>query len=408
MARSHPPIILFDDGLGRFGPLTDLRASFELRSGALSNIERLAPVAALWSAPDLAPLLDARHSLPVNRIPEGVGEVLLLNGRLLDARRFVDATTPLFEKRSGHLVAARLSAAAALRWLEHGDLSGAAGRVEEDGTLLAARPWDLLEPSSFAARIADDVRQRFASLPSLATRAGVTVIGAAPALAHSSATVLPGVIIDAQEGPVVIDEGATIRPGAVLVGPTFIGARSIVAERALLKARTVIGPHCRAAGEIGNTIFQGFSNKAHDGHLGDSFVGEWVNLGAGTTNSNLLNTYGEVTLRLEADAPLERSGRQFLGSIIGDHAKTAILTRLTTGCVIGTGAMIATSVFAPAFVPRFAWLTDDGSRLYRFEKFIEVARAVWSRRGVTMPPAMEARLRALHKRSRGTWPTASA
>jgi UDP-N-acetylglucosamine diphosphorylase/glucosamine-1-phosphate N-acetyltransferase len=195
-----------------------------------------------------------------------------------------------------------------------------------------------------------------------------------------------------------------VRPFAVLVGPCVVCEGSIVAEHARLKASTVIGPRCRVGGEIGGTIFQGSSNKAHDGHLGDSFVGEWVNIGAGSDNSNLLNTYGEVIVRLESDGGLVRTGRQFWGSVIGDHVKLAIGTRLMTGTTIGTGAMVALSRPPATLVPRFAWLTDgaEGPRSYRFDKFMETARAMMSRRGDAPTPEVEARLRELHARATGS------
>ena len=152
----------------------------------------------------------------------------------------------------------------------------------------------------------------------------------------------------------------------------------------------------RLGGEIGGTSIVGYSNKAHDGHLGDSIVGEWVNLGAGTDNSNLLNTYSEVPVRLEPDGPRERTGRIFFGSVIGDHVKCAIGTRLMTGTVLGTGAMVARSTPPPSTVRRFAWLTDDGERSYQIGKFVEVARTVMARRSLVPGPAYLERLGSLH------------
>jgi hypothetical protein len=143
-------------------------------------------------------------------------------------------------------------------------------------------------------------------------------------------------------------------------------------------------------------IFQGYSNKSHDGHLGDSWVGEWVNFGAGTTNSNLLNTYGEVVMRLEADGRLCRTGLTFLGAIVGDHAKFAINTRIMTGSVVGTGAMIATTAAPPATVGRFAWLTDRASRTYRLEKFIDATTRMMARRNQVPSDAYIDALKALY------------
>ena len=166
-------------------------------------------------------------------------------------------------------------------------------------------------------------------------------------------------------------------------------------------ARAVIGPQCRAAGEIGSAIFQGFSNKAHDGHLGDALLGEWVNLGAGTVNSNLLNTYGEVAMRLRPSGALERSGRQFMGCIVGDHAKTAIGTRIMTGSSVGTGAMWAAGAAISGTVGSFAWVTDDGERRFRLDKFTDIARTVMARRGVVPGAAYLERLTALHAAGQG-------
>lgn len=401
MALRPPPIILFDDGLGRFGPLTDLRASFELRTGALTTAERWQEASTLWATPGLVDLVRSRQSRLVNELPPEGDDMLLVNGRVRDhasveLNPLLGGAGVLIETRSGHVLAARLPRRDAIRFLESGEVPAGATRTELAGERLFGRPWEVLDPAALNANIGQDIAARFGSLPRISKRDGVTVIGSNPAVAHAEATVSPGVIVDAEAGAVAIDSKASIRPGAVLVGPCFIGAGTIVAERTLIKARTVIGPHCRVAGEIGSTIFQGYSNKAHDGHLGDSFIGEWVNLGAGTTNSNLLNTYGEVTLRLDPESPIERTGRQFVGAIIGDHAKTAILTRLPTGCVVGTGSMIATTAFAPSLVPRFSWMTDEGHRLYRFEKFLEVAATVWARRGATPADAMIDALRRLH------------
>jgi UDP-N-acetylglucosamine diphosphorylase/glucosamine-1-phosphate N-acetyltransferase len=197
-----------------------------------------------------------------------------------------------------------------------------------------------------------------------------------------------------ESGAIVIDEHATIRPGATIVGPAYIGPHVTILERALIKAHTAIGPWCKVSGEIGGTIFQGFANKGHDGHLGDSWIGEWVNLGAGTNNSNLLNTYTEVFAKAP-DGVNERTGLQFLGAIIGDHVKTAISTRIMTGAILQTGGMFAQAAAVAGTTPRFAWSTDAGLRTFRIDKFLETARAMMTRRNVALSDAGEALLRSL-------------
>jgi UDP-N-acetylglucosamine diphosphorylase/glucosamine-1-phosphate N-acetyltransferase len=220
-------------------------------------------------------------------------------------------------------------------------------------------------------------------------------------LVHASARVDAFAVLDSSHGPVLIDRDAHIGAHAVLQGPVYVGPGTIVAPGALLKARTVIGPRCRAAGEIGATVMQGESNKAHDGHLGDAIVGRWVNLGASTVNSNLLNTYGEVSMRVDPDAPIERTGRQFMGCIIGDHVKTAIGTRIMTGTTLGTGSMIACSAPPPTSTPRFSWLTDDGAKVHRLDRFLATAEVVMKRRNETMHPGERAEIEALHAKAAG-------
>ena len=211
---------------------------------------------------------------------------------------------------------------------------------------------------------------------------------------HPGASLLPGVVLDASMGAIRIEEGAVIHPNAVLIGPCWIGKESRVYEHTLIRMNTSIGPMCKVSGEIGGTIFQGYSNKCHTGHLGDSVIGEWVNFGAGTSNSNLLNTYGEVIVT-NLDGKRYKTERQYVGCFIGDHVKFAIETRIMTGTIVGTGAMIASSAPVPSPTQRFAWLTDKGERQYQIEKFLDVAKTVMKRREQELDSATEAMLRSL-------------
>ena len=218
-------------------------------------------------------------------------------------------------------------------------------------------------------------------------------------LYHSTSHISPTVIFDSTSGPIVIDARATIRPRALLIGPCYVGQDSIVLDLATIRPGTCIGPHCKVNGEVGGTIFQAFSNKAHDGYVGDSYIGEWVNLGAGTTTSNLLNTYSEVIAKVSPKGSHERTGQTFLGSIIGDHTKTAICTRLMTGTIIHTGSMIAATGGASGCIAPFSWMTDDGVRQFRLEKFIDVLKAAMARRAKTPSPDYLSRIKELHARS---------
>jgi hypothetical protein len=154
------------------------------------------------------------------------------------------------------------------------------------------------------------------------------------------------------------------------------------------------GPQCRLHGEISTTVFQGYANKSHDGFVGHSVIGEWVNLGAGTITSNLKNTYGPV--RLDVGAERVDTGRTNVGALIGDHVKTAIGTLLGTGSVVGTGANLFGDPRSPKYVAPFAW-GDDGTRL-SLPAFLAVARRVLPRRGVTVDDATDRALTALYQR----------
>jgi UDP-N-acetylglucosamine diphosphorylase/glucosamine-1-phosphate N-acetyltransferase len=188
----------------------------------------------------------------------------------------------------------------------------------------------------------------------------------------------PGCVLDASKGPVMVSAGASIGANSIVSGPCWIGAHAKVRPLTQIREGTSIGPGCTVGGEVSHSIMLGHSNKAHEGFLGHSYLGKWVNFGSGTTTSNLKNTYGEI--RAPVAGREVATGRQFLGSVVGDHSKTAILTRLSAGTYVGFSSMIAIAGTAPRFLPSFTFLTDSGPKPYRMDKAIEVTRRVFSRR----------------------------
>jgi UDP-N-acetylglucosamine diphosphorylase / glucose-1-phosphate thymidylyltransferase / UDP-N-acetylgalactosamine diphosphorylase / glucosamine-1-phosphate N-acetyltransferase / galactosamine-1-phosphate N-acetyltransferase len=217
--------------------------------------------------------------------------------------------------------------------------------------------------------------------------AGSIVLGDPAAIAVHDAAVEPGVVFDVRNGPVVLESGAEVRSGARLEGPLWVGPNAHVLGGPI--RASAIGPRVNARGELSNCVFLGYGNKAHDGFVGHSVIGRWANLGAGTITSNLKNTYGRVRLDV-AGASLE-TGLQFLGSLIGDHAKTAIGTLLSTGTVIGTGASVFEGVRAPKYVPPFAWGGDGATRMTK-EGFLKIAGRVLPRRDVVVDEGTRALL----------------
>ncbi|HEX8910710.1 MAG TPA: hypothetical protein VF796_00020, partial [Humisphaera sp.] len=188
----------------------------------------------------------------------------------------------------------------------------------------------------------------------------------------------PGAVLDASRGPIVVEAGATVGANAVIQGPAHVGPHTKVMPLALVRPGTSIGAMCRIGGEVSNSIVHGFSNKAHDGYLGDSYLGRWVNFGAGTTTSNLKNTYGPITVR-HGDREF-LTGRRFLGALVGDHTKTGILSRFPAGAYVGFGCSIAASAIASNFYPSYSFVTDAGTEPYDLDKAIEVTRRVYARR----------------------------
>ena len=387
-------LILFDDGRSELGPLGDLRSSFEQRTGVFTGLGRAELVfglAAELHVPgddsDLAVERTGRSAVD----HDDPAAAILVNGRLLVGGR-IDAPDcgVVRTTESGEITVAHLAGEELAHFLATGTAGSA--RVEVDAAAVCFQlPWDLLE--GLGDRITGDTELIADGTP---IPQGVVVIGANRVTIGAGAVVLPTVVLDATEGPIAIGDGAEVRPGTVLRGPCSLGRGCVITDRSLIKQGTVLGPYCKVGGEVKNTIFQGFSNKGHDGHLGDALLGEWVNIGAGTDNSNLLNTYGEVLMRLEHDGSTRRTGRTFMGCILGDHVKLAIGTRVMTGTTIGTGSMVASSTPPPSFTRRFSWLTDADPKTYQWRKFSTVAETVMARRGITPGPAYLARLAALH------------
>jgi UDP-N-acetylglucosamine diphosphorylase/glucosamine-1-phosphate N-acetyltransferase len=408
--------IFFDDGLPELAPLTDLRSCVDVRTGALTTFERLCGalrlrVVGLRVPRALAGLTSKRHSEPVNvPVPHG-GPVLVINGRcVLPVPGTLDLKPgeAIVEEGSGHVVVAMLTPAAAESFLETGRLTGSATRTAPAPTLLS-RPWHVRRFRDEALRIdlglLETVERGALTSTQEPERShrydpGVLHVGG-NAVLQAGAKVYAGATLDSEHGPIHIAEHAVVRPGAILIGPCYVGPHSIVLERATIRAGTAIGPWCKVNGEVGGTIFQGYANKSHDGYVGDSYIGEWVNLGAGTTTSNLLNTYGEIISRALPDGPNERTGETFFGAVIGDHVKTAICTRIMTGSVLHTGGMFATTAAVSGCVGAFAWATDAGVRRYRLDKFLEVARAAMGRRKVEPSGAYLERISELHRADNG-------
>lgn len=267
--------------------------------------------------------------------------------------------------------------------------SDAGDAVEVDGLLLRGT-WDLL--AALDKYLANDCLG-FQAGPHDPVPTGAIVLGDPGLILIHQAQVEPGVVFDTTHGAIVLEAGVEVRHGTRLEGPLYAGPRSrLLGDHIRFSS---IGPRCNVKGEVSNAIFTGYSNKGHDGFVGHTVLGHWVNLGAGTTTSNLKNTYGEV--QLELDGTRVKTGRQFLGSLIADHAKTAIGTMLPTGTVIGAGASVFGGGPVPKEVQPFAWGVDGDEKLH-LEGFLTIAERVMPRRDVEFTAARQAALSATWKK----------
>jgi len=217
----------------------------------------------------------------------------------------------------------------------------------------------------------------------------------------AGARVHPMVVIDAEDGPVYIDEGAEILPFTRVEGPCYIGKESILLG-AKCREGNSIGPMCRIGGEVEESIIHGHSNKYHDGFLGHAYVGEWVNLGALTTNSDLKNDYSTVSVMLNGRGAVD-TGSTKVGSLIGDHTKTSIGTLLNTGSYVGAMAIImATGKPLPKYIPSFSWFVEGVvTKGFGRRKLYETAQMVMRRRGSEWTQGEEAMWEAIFEITAG-------
>ncbi len=247
--------------------------------------------------------------------------------------------------------------------------------------------WDLV--GDLQIQLAEDIPLVGSRLSGAAIE-NATVIGKHSIYLETGAQIEPFVVLDASDGPILIRRGATIASFTRIFGPTYIGEDTHIAGDSIRGCS--IGDVCKVRGEISSTILLGHSNKGHTGFVGNSYLGRWVNFGAGTTTSNLKNTYGPVSLWTPDG--VRDTGLQFLGSLVGDHAKLGIGTMLTTGCVIGAGANVFGARVTPKVVPPFAWGEQEPWSRNEFPRFCEVTERMMERRHVSLAAKAKAQLEA--------------
>lgn len=241
------------------------------------------------------------------------------------------------------------------------------------------KPWEIFAQNG--KNIEHDFTLLTKNRNSAAIDASNQVINPSNIFIEEGASVLCS-ILNASTGPIYIGKGAEVMEGSMIRGPFALGEHSALKMGAKIYGPTTIGPESKVGGEVNNSVIFGYSNKAHDGFLGNSVIGEWCNLGADTNNSNLKNNYGQVKIWDMAQNNWQATGLQFCGLMMGDHSKAGINTMFNTGTVTGFCANIFDGGFPPKFIPSYSWGGQKNAPKFELEKAIEVASRVFERRGL--------------------------
>lgn len=263
-------------------------------------------------------------------------------------------------------------------------------RYFEESVLEIRYPWDIFQLNDKAIRLDIDLLTAGRSsqpLPDSNRHSG------SEQLFIEKGTRISHCIFNTDTGPIYIGEDAEIMEGSIIRGPFAAGKGACVKMGAKIYGATTIGPYCVAAGEIKNSVLMGYSNKAHDGYLGDSVIGEWCNLGAGTTNSNLKNTAGIV--KVWTPGGLAEAGRK-CGVLMGDYSRTAINTSINTGTVIGAACNVFGSGLTPRYIPSFSWGSEGVDR-YDFEKALRAINNWKQLKGASLQDTERVILEYVHR-----------
>jgi UDP-N-acetylglucosamine diphosphorylase/glucosamine-1-phosphate N-acetyltransferase len=393
-------LYFYDDARARqFEPFALTRPGSELRAGASlirKRWERATslPSAGFISSPHLAEFEEGKAPpavAPKSEIPAGS---IIINTRCVIP---LDLAVDRFDLLmcEGSACAVRLARALPVSQFADGSIDLGAIQTSLGGRKIPGRwmgeVWDFI--ATLPEQLAEDIPRRAKSLEATAL-SDATVIGSAGVFIEEGARIGPHVVLDATAGPILIRKGSVVAPFTHLLGPVAIGRDSqILGDRITASS---IGDHCKVRGELSNSILLGHSNKGHEGFVGHSYLGRWVNLGALTTTSNLKNTYGPV--QLWTPTGVRTTGQQFLGTLFGDHAKTGIGTMLSTGTVIGAGANVFESSIPPKVVPPFAWGFSEPYETYDVARFLVVAERVMARRQVELGDKARKQLTEAHKK----------
>ncbi len=375
-------IILFDaEEFNELLPLTYTRPVSELRLGILTITEKWA--LAFNQSPGFMTkdYLSEKYQLKIE------DDNLLINGSLLPNEKTIELLSELKQNEAliwyNHLLAARMDYEHVNTLAERHDFDHFTGIDISDKKFIKKvnHLWDLFQMNDSELR--SDFKLLTKGKISEKISSTNRVTGKNQLFIDEGAKI-ESAIINTNTGPVFIDKNAEIMEGAMIRGPFYLGENSVVKMGAKIYGATSIGKHCKIGGEINNVIFQNYSNKAHDGFLGNAVIGEWCNIGADTNNSNLKNNYESVKIWNFEQNRFINTGTQFCGIFIGDHSKTGINTMFNTGTVVGVSANIFGPGFPRTFIPSFSWGGNHGFKTFKLEKAFKTAETMMKRRGLEL------------------------
>lgn len=394
-------IIYEDDKVSNLYPLTLTRPVFELRCGIFTLREKLirrllklgkTKKKVYWSKKDFEIWLHNRpylsglfpnQTVDWKNLKDRYRQVILINGRALIDMDFLRDFDPSWEGRyvcRGTTVVANISSSRIAKLnLDQALISDeflADLNESEIEANLITYPWDLIKLNGQEINLDFDLaphREPGTKLPRSAHLLAKQRISIG-----KNAEIGAGVVIDAREGAVNIGEDTIIMANACLKGPLHIGRNTIIKMGACIYGETSIGDVCKVGGEVAESIIQGYSNKQHEGFLGHSYLGSWVNIGAGSNTSDMKNNYSTVRLRIHGKDV--DSGEIFVGLFMGDHSKCGIGTVFNTGTIVGVCCNIFGAGYPPKYIPSFCWGGSGGFQEYNLDKALAVARRAMQRR----------------------------
>jgi UDP-N-acetylglucosamine diphosphorylase/glucosamine-1-phosphate N-acetyltransferase len=383
--------ILFDDHLrSDFYPFTLTRPVSELRLGILTIREKWEKALKGKSYCVTAPWLAGKFA----SAQPPMGPFIWINARFLPGDSLVDAIANLTE---GQLIQQDGIPVALFGNMEAQNNGNPTSNYQvfnaPTDSLFLSKVWEIFTRNG--EWIKEDFKRvtegrKSASISSTNRLIGDDIFFEEGAVAEMS-------IINATAGPVYLAAHAEIMEGCMVRGGLSMGEHATLKMGAKIYGPTTLGPQAKVGGELSNSVILGFSNKGHDGFLGNSIIGEWCNLGADTNNSNLKNNYGLVKIWNMAKETMEETGLTFCGLMMGDHSKSGINTMFNTGTVTGVCANIFDGGFPPKFIPSFSWGGRENGPAYEIEKALETAQAMYTRRGLSFSKEDEAILRFLAK-----------